>query len=284
MTLITVLIVLAVELYLNWGERYRNLSWFEQYYNQVTEFLQDKLSHDSWLHVFTVVLLPVVILSILLNLFSGGTYYFVLFLASCFVLFISLGPKSLASSFDPYFAAMERNDQEAAFLIIEQESLLNDLPESEELVRNATRTILVESQTRYFGVIFWFIFAGPFGALFYRIAHTYFDISIKNEEDSAAHIAKLIHWLDWAPTRLTSIIFLFTGDFVKGFYRVRDYFVDFSADNRQLISETGVAALGLEMGRCDGDVQENKDAYAMVERTLLIYLVAVAALSPLAFW
>ncbi|MGX5173634.1 regulatory signaling modulator protein AmpE [Aliikangiella sp. IMCC44653] len=285
MTLISVLIVLAAEFYFNWGAEYRNSAWFKFYYAKINQFSEQLESISPWLLVAVITLLPALALFLIINLFSGALYYLVLFISSCVVLFLCLGPKRLKDSFKPYFEALERGDKEGAYFTLEEESLIRDLPQDEEIVRNATRTILVESQSRYFGAIFWFIFLGPYGALIYRTAQTYLNTCHKNAEDELADkTTTLIHWLDWIPSRLTSIIFLFTGDFVNGFYRVRDYFVDLTADNRQLISETGIAALGLDMGVCDGKVEENKNAFAMVDRTLMIYVVAVAALSPLAFW
>jgi len=285
MTLISVLIVVALEYYFRWGAEHRSFSWF----NSLQEKLDDQFAEHSfwsgWGAIALILLLPILALWLFLSLFSGPLYLLILFITACFILFMAIGPKPLSTSLKIYFDAMERGDEEAAYLALQQEAVLEDVPESEDLVRNATRLILVESQIRYFGVIFWFIFLGPFGALFYRLAHLYHCSCKQNANDEHFQLTgTLLHWLDWAPARLTSFLFLLTGDFVNGFYRVKDYLVDLDANNNQLISETGIAALGIDIGMADTEVQENKDALAMVERTVIIYLVAVAVLSPLAFW
>ncbi len=285
MTLISVLIVIALEYYFRWGAEHRSFSWF----NSLQEKLEDQFAEHSfwsgWGGVSLILLLPILALWLFLSIFSGPLYLLILFITACIVLFMTIGPKPLNTSLKTYFDAMERGDEEAAYLALQQEAALEDVPESEDLVRNATRLILVESQLRYFGVIFWFIFLGPFGALFYRLAHLYHCSCKQNANDEHFQLTGiLLHWLDWAPARLTSLLFLLTGDFVNGFYRVKDYLVDLDANNNQLISETGIAALGIDIGMADSDLQENKDALAMVERTVIIYLVAVAVLSPLAFW
>ena len=285
MTLISVLLVLTAEFYFRWGAEFRKFSWFDFIQLKLSDLLGDKPFFEGWGGLACILLTPVIILSLIIGVLPGPFYYLFLFVISCAVLFFSLGPKSLAGSYEAYFDAMERGDAEAGFLSLQEEKVLNDLPETDELVRNVTRSILVESQVRYFGVIFWFIFLGPYGALFYRLSHYYRSTCIKEENDE--HILlleKLIHIIDWAPARLTSILFLLTGDFVNGFYRVKDFFVDFSADNRQLISETGIAALGLDMQSSEDDYKENRNAFAMIDRTIIIYLVVVAALTPLAFW
>ncbi|MET1255370.1 regulatory signaling modulator protein AmpE [Aliikangiella maris] len=285
MTLISVLLVFALEFYFKWGSKYRKFNWFEQYQSKIVQALGEQSFFYGWTKVWIVLLLPVLLLYLFINLFDGGLYALIMFIMSCGVLFLSLGPKPLNETFNAYFLALDRGDSEAAFLCLKQESLLDGLPQSEELVRDATRAILTESQSRYFGVLFWFIFLGPFGALIYRLAHEYRKLCLLAEDETQTDlIAKVLHWFDWAPARLTSILFLLGGDFVNGFNRVRDYFTDTTASSRLIICETGMAALNADMRASNGDVQENKDALAMVDRTVIIYLVVTAALTPLAFW
>lgn len=286
MVLITVLIVLAAEFYFRWGAEYRSLAWFDTIQLKISDTLGDKPFFEGWGGVACVLLTPVLILALFVSAFHGSLYYLVLFLTSVVVLFLSLGPKPLLETYQNYFDAMDRGDSEAAYLTLEQEGLLTNLPDSDSLVRNVTRSILVESQTRYFGVIFWFVFLGPFGAIFYRTAHYYYELCLKNEnEEHAELLIQLIHWLDWAPARFTSILFLLTGDFANAFYRVKEFFVDFAADNRHLISETGLAALGLDLHSSNEAVKENQDAFALVDRTIIMYMVAaaIAILTPLSF-
>lgn len=285
MTLIAILLVFALEYYFQWGAEYRQFDWFYR----LQETLEDKWGElgffQGWGGVVLILGLPPIILWLLLSLLSGFFYYTVLLLVSCCILFLTLGPKPLKHSFSTYLAAMERGDEEAGYLSLQQECPGEDIPQSDDLVRNATRLILVESQTRYFSVLCWFIFLGPFGALFYRLAHLYYCYCKRQEYDEHLTILTvLLHWLDWLPARITSLLFLLTGDFVNGFYRVRDYLTDLNASNRQIISETGVSALGIKLGMSESCLQENKDALAMVERTWIVYLVAVVALSPLTFW
>jgi len=285
MTLIAILLVFALEFYFRWGSEYRTLTWFDTLQIKLEELLGGQRLFESWGGVALILLLPPVILWGFLSLFSGFFYAIALLIVSCFVLFMALGPKPLRDSFEPYFEAIKRGDEEAAYLTMQQEFHSEDVPESDDLMRNATRVILVESQSRYFGVIFWFIFFGPFGALFYRLAHQYYNIAKRDKNDEHVQcLTKLLHWIDWVPARLTSLLFLVTGDFVNGFYRVKDYLVDLLASNRQIISETGVSALGIELGMTDSSLQENYAAMAMIDRTLIVYLLVVVALSPLNFW
>lgn len=285
MALITVLLVFAAEFYFRWGAELRSLAWFDVLQLKIADAFSDKAFFEGWGGIACILLAPVLILALFISAFHGALYFLMLFIVSCLVLFFSIGPVALTKSYQDYFDAMERGDAEAGYLSLEQQKVLSDLPDSDGLVRNVTRSILVESQVRYFGVIFWFVFLGPIGALFYRVTHYYHELCIKNEnEEHTERLQQLIHWMDWAPARLTSILFLLTGDFANGFYRVKEFFVDFTADNRHLISETGLAALGIDLQSSNDNVKENQDAFAMVDRTIIMYLVVVAALTPLSFW
>jgi len=288
MTLITLLIVLGLEFHFKIGSEYRDFSWFTKLRHYLSGLFAEQNFFESWGGVAIILLLPVVGVYALVSLFGGGLYWLVLFVVSVIVLFLTIGPTRLEDSFEAYFHSVEKDDYEAAGHHLNE---INDSlkrieklegNEQDEIVRAATRSILIESHSRYFGVISWFIFFGPFGALFYRLAHLYRNAC--SEEGFNEHLPlleRLIHWIDWIPARITGFLFMLTGDFVKGLYRIQDYLTDAEADNNQLISETGIAALALDMGRSDGEIQENQLAMAMANRTVIFYLVLGAVLSTL---
>ncbi len=277
MTLICLLAALAVELHFKLGSEFRKFDWFSRLRDYLADFFAEKAFFDGWLGLAVILLIPVLGLNILLSVFDSAWLWPILFLLCASVLFYSLGPTPLEKSFSSYLDAMQRGDTEAAYLHLKEQKLLaenDESPEQDELIRTTTRLILTESSKRYFGVITWFILLGPVAALFYRLAYVYKDLCSDEEfDDHRPLIEQLIHWLDWIPARVTSFMFLLTGDFVNGLYRVQDYLTDLDADNNQLISETGIAALGLEIGVSDTTPKENLDALAMVKRAIIFYLV-----------
>ncbi|MCF6193739.1 MAG: regulatory signaling modulator protein AmpE [Kangiellaceae bacterium] len=286
--MITLLIVLGLEFYFKIGSEYRNFSWFTKLRHYLASLFSERSFFESWGGIAVILLVPVIALYAMVSIFGGGIYWFVLFIVSVVVLFLSIGPNRLEDSFEAYFHSIAKADYEGASHHLNE---INDSlrrvekiegNEPDEIVRAATRSILIESHTRYFGVISWFIFFGPCGALFYRLAHLY--RSACSDEGFNEHsplLETLIHWIDWIPARITGFLFMLTGDFVKGVYRIQDYLTDAEADNSQLISETGIAALGLDMGRSDSETEENQLALAMANRTIIFYLVLGAVLSTL---
>ncbi len=286
MYFVCLLLVLALEFHFKVGNEYKRFEWFDKIANYLTDRFSEKTFFEGWQGIALIILSPILVVYVILNLFDGYSYWIISFCVSFALLFICLGPKSLEKSFEDYFASMKRDDQEAAYLHIQglcEVSENSDIPEQDELVRNVTRKILTEGQKRYFGVITWFIFLGPLGALFYRLSVIYKDKCAANEFDE--HLPKLVqlnHWIGWVPARITALLFLLTGDFMNGFYRIKDYLYDAEANNDQLISETGIASIGLEMGVSVGNVDENIRSLDLVHRTVIFYLVLAAILATVA--
>ena len=322
MILLSLVIVLSLEFHFKIGNDFRgarDFGWFKSFQNKLTDTFSGQDFFEGWIGILLILLLPPLLLAGFISLFDGVFYWLVYLLISVFILFLTFGPESLEKSLEPYFNAVENDDVQGAFLHSQEiasfdtessnsdlnedsddnavddnasdkkgsdekvvESVDINLPETDELVRNTTRTILIESQVRYFGVIVWFIFFGPYGALFYRLAHIYSGQCKKNEFDEHEPlIAKVIHWINWVPARITALLFLLTGDFVNGFYRVKDYMTDALSDNWQLIAETGIAAQSLDRGISERNVDENAETVELVNRTAIIYLVFAALMATL---
>ena len=307
MILLSLIIVIALEFHFKIGNDFRgarDFSWFKSLQNKLFDIFSNQGFFEGWGGVTLILLLSPIILMGFVNLFDGVLYWLVYLLISICILFLSLGPDSLEKSLKPYFDSVENDDVESAFKDSQALSSLKSIklnkknendeegnaeaeesvnvPEADELVRNTTRQILIESQIRYFGVIVWFIFFGPYGALFYRLSHLYFNHCQESEFDEHTPLMdSVIHWINWIPARITSLLFLLTGDFVNGFYRVKDYLTDALADNWQLIAETGIAAQSLDRGISERNVDENAETMELVYRTAIIYLVFAALVATL---
>ncbi|MBV1907819.1 MAG: regulatory signaling modulator protein AmpE [Kangiellaceae bacterium] len=276
MILICLLVATALEFHFKIGSEYRKFAWFIKLRDLYTGLFADQGFFDSQWGIAILLLTPIVILWGASSLFDGVVFWLIWLVISALILFYSLGPIPLEKSFRGYFDSMERADFEAAYLHLQDDSSDDtaQIPESDELVRAATRKILIESQKRYFGVIGWFILLGPLAALLYRLAHIYQEHCVaEGFNEHAPLMQQFIHWIDWIPARMTTLMFLLTGDFVNGFYRIQDYLLDADADNNQLISETGIAALGLEISGSDSTLEENHQTISMIRRAVIFYLV-----------
>jgi len=279
MALIALLIVLGLVFYLDWGSNYRQPSWAVQWLSWLQEKIEPATGWQREIIALIALLLPCVGVVWLTHANSGFLSWILSLLFSCAVLFWCLGPHTLEKDLQRYFEDMRDEDIEGALLSLDEIKHNFDCNEKDELVRQVSRLILMESQRRYFGVIFWFILLGPAAALAYRLVELY-----AKEYKDEPKLTLLWHWLDWLPARATSLLFLLTGDFVAGFYRLKDYLYDADAPSAHMLADTGVAALGLDMGVAETTTVENRQALALVQRTLILYLVLAALLAPFSLW
>jgi AmpE protein len=213
------------------------------------------------------------------------------------VLFYCWGPRDLDLDVEAIVAATDPTSRRAAAARLAQVGVPPSL-DAPALVEAVFRN----AQRRWFGVLFWFLLLGPFGAVLYRLA------ALACEEDAAdlpaatrAGARSLLAALDWPVAQLMTLALALVGDFdtvvgawkdnggaslqfdapflpIAGRASVRielaDEAMDF-ADDGIVVPNTLVAALG--------DLPELRDAMSLVWRMLLLWL-AVLALFVIAGW
>ena len=163
--------------------------------------------------------------------------------------------------------------------------------------------VITSAQRRWFGVLFWFLLLGPFGALLYRL------VTLAAEGDDArllpADTAAGARWLhgllDWPVAQLMALSMALVGDFdtVVGAWKdnggasfrldagflaaaARASVKSELADEALDYVEDGVASQSA-LVRELGELPELRDAMSLAWRTLLLWL-AVLALFVLAGW
>lgn len=159
------------------------------------------------------------------------------------------------------------------------------------------------AKRRWFGVLFWFLLLGPFGALLYRLA------ALAAEGEAGTHLSaaalngarRLLAWLDWPVAQLMTLSMALVGNFdaVLGAWKDNggaafDADADFLAaagrasvrsdiaDDAQDDVESGVSDATTLVAHL-GELPELRDAMALVWRILLVWL-AVIALFVVAGW
>ncbi len=136
-------------------------------------------------------------------------------LLSGFTLILCLGPRDLAEDVRRWLDARASEDHETAIrigrLLQQGPGRLSEIkgPSS----RNLLGALFIQSHERLFGVLLWFLFLGPIGAVFYRIVSRLPRLLNEWEEDSRAAIAaENLHALAaWLPARLTAALFGLAG-------------------------------------------------------------------------
>jgi membrane protein required for beta-lactamase induction len=149
-----------------------------------------------------------------------------------------------------------------------------------------TGAVLVEAGDRLFAVLFWFALLGPAGAVMYRSVSVLY--RRRREHDVFADsIAWLYGILLWAPARALALGLALAGHFdaaLRGWreaHRVQPQGVD-GSERVLVLSGSGALAQG-EVADETPDTESVRGAMRLVERTLMLWLVALSLL-VLAGW
>jgi len=151
---------------------------------------------------------------------------------------------------------------------------------------------------RWFGVLFWFLLLGPFGALMYRLAALSAESAGARDlpSENAAGARTFLAVLDWPVAQLMTLALALVGNFdtVLGAWRDTGG-ASFSLDNR-FLAAAGRASVRVELAEeaadeaeeqanahatgvvpADiGELPELRDAMSLVWRSLLVWLAVVA--------
>jgi membrane protein required for beta-lactamase induction len=136
------------------------------------------------------------------------------------VLFVCLGPRDIASDIHRLVAARANGELNVVDRITRS---LHHGPEPEADHRSLLGALFIQSHERVFGVLLWFIAAGPGGAVAYHIASRL--PSLQDPDSPALNTAEVAHAaMAWLPARLTAVLFALGGnmdDAVKAWQRLR---------------------------------------------------------------
>lgn len=282
MTLIIILIALAVEQFAGMTAEFRQYHWFENY----SQWLENKIGdHKIWNSPFGIVITlagPLLLVWLLASLLESIFLLFS-FLFALFVLLYSFGPNFLNPELDDYIKALEENDSEKINAL--EATLFQPGSDGEE-EQLFIETVLVNTNERLFGVLFWFLVLGPLGALMYRLA-----IQLRMQQtdihgsysDSARDLCNI---LNWPAARLFVLGNALSGHLVDTIEAWREAESESFQVNEEIIKLSGLGALHYRPGISSiDDSIENERLYWMqslqglLNRTLIIWLTVVALVS-----
>jgi membrane protein required for beta-lactamase induction len=213
------------------------------------------------------------------------------------VLFFSLGPRDLEDEVDEYCLMLERGELDKAERVLGE--LLEGPPPAGriERMRAIEDAVFVQANNRLFGVILWFMLLGPAGAWAWRIIDLLRRRVLREANGVgalAAVAARLVHTVRsvhgaaaWLPARLLATGYALAGSFEEATADWRGYYEDcadrFFDVNNEVLACVGRGALGragttvaTEAGL---EIDSARAAVALVQRTLWLWLTAIAALT-----
>ena len=279
MTLISMLIALIIERLAVRSEAWQFLFYAKKYLSVSQSSGLSKLVSESK-GQYLWVLLPGVFYALLLWLIGSSLVTLVL---NTLVLLVCIGCWHYRQLYKHYLNASERADNEAAFLTMQQLSADVGLTDSE--LSYGQR--LVWLNFRYYAaVVFWFLVLGAFGVITYiLIRHLQEAIA---EKDSASYaaclgndsraVAVLSHWANWFPARLFGLGFALVGHFSRASTALLGYFLDFTADNEQVVVEVACASETVPTESLN-TLEDSSTMVQLAKRNMLFFLAFTAILT-----
>lgn len=233
MTFIIVLSCLLLNFYWRKDRMLPVDGWFDSW----QEFLLSRQHHlpafvSSWPGTLPLlaVLLPLVPVAFVLWLASGQLIGLLSFGLHLVLVMYCLPRVNLDALIEDYLERWNRGNFEAAYLHSENlapgifDESFNDYA---RMHGQFTRFVLICSFRRVLAVLFWYIVAGPLGAMLYVLVQHVVRSGVLLEPPRALWLAhKLLAALEWLPVRMVALAFALAGDFVKGFNALRARLVE----------------------------------------------------------
>ena len=242
MKLLVIVLCILSERYLVHAASYYRFHWFAAYSNSVTQKLpHNGLFANSFVALAALILPILIIVGIVLALFDNVLFGFISLLLNLLIFYYCLGPVN------PFYPI--------------------SLPEEDTESEAVAGRYFAKVNNQLFAVIFWFIVAGPLGALLYRL------LSLCKSHEVAKPAAELLSgYLDWVCARITLMLYLLVGNFQKGFHYYMQMFLSSPRNNDEILETGGLLAARTS----DVDVVTLPYAQNFVEHALIVYLVFIA--------
>ncbi|HEX5793493.1 MAG TPA: regulatory signaling modulator protein AmpE [Rheinheimera sp.] len=279
MTLISMLLALIIERLAVRSDAWQASRYCRAYVRFTANSGLAKLALSS-LGQYVWLALPGAVVALLLYLADSHLLSLVV---NTLVLLVGIGCWHYRQLYKQYLNAMERGDEEAAFISMQQ--IRTDMGSNKE--QHSYGQLLVWLNFRYYAaVVFWFLLLGAFGVITYVLMRHLQEAVA--EEDAANYTACLgndnkalpciAHWANWFPARLFGLGFALVGHFSRASTALLGYFLDFTADNEQVVVDVATAAEPLPAESLN-TLEDTSYMVQLAKRNMLFFLAFTAILT-----
>jgi AmpE protein len=239
---------------------------------------------------------PGLLVAVLLGVFDQGVSSLLWVALAGLVLFFALGPRDLQQEVDEWLGAAQLGDAPAA-VRLRAEILEYDAAQRRgPALDSVAEAVFVQANNRLFGVVFWFVLLGPFGALLFRLGDLLRREALLRaaRAEAPAEAAALaadcqrVHGvLAWAPSRLLALTYGVAGSFEESFAGWRAYLRDesdhFFDENDRLLVLAGRDALGARWTDAPDEAERTRRAMRLVRVAFYAWLAVLGALTLVAW-
>jgi membrane protein required for beta-lactamase induction len=212
------------------------------------------------------------------------------------VLFFALGPRDLQQEVYEWLSAVQLGDAAAAQRLRAEILEYDAAQRRGPALASVAEAVFVQANNRLFGVVFWFVLLGPFGALLFRLGDLLRREALLRAARAdappgagalAADCQRVHGVLAWAPSRLLALTYGVAGSFEESFAGWRAYLRDesdhfFDANDRLLVL-AGRGALGARWSDAPDEAERTRRAMRLVRIAFYAWLAAVGALTLVAW-
>ena len=294
MSLFALLLALVCERGLTQLFRLREPRWLDRYCDWVGRRLAGLGGATLTIVVALFVLLPVVPVAVAYDLIGSHLLGLLQLAFAVLVLLVSYGPRDLQDEVDDYLDALSRGDR------TEAERLAKELLESDAAGRGTglreavEQAIFVQANNRIFGVVFWFMVAGPAGAWLFRVSDLMRRRAVFEAVRQGTPVAErrfgaaleFVHGLlAWIPARLAAVGYALAGSFedAVGNWRAAVGEVEHGllGGSEELLARVGKGSLQPSLADVAPDALDSAaagGAWRIVSRAIWIWLAVIALL------
>jgi len=261
--------------------------WASEY----LDFLEKQLPvirHNSTIYLAIGIVLPAVLLSMLLFVLNDVLFGSLVLFVNFIMLFMCLGCGYLKATIDSYLKHWLEGRYQAALESLHRADIyINNADElsQAEIHHAVCSAYLYQTFQRYFMVIFWFMLAGPVGALVARLAHVSSVVPSLYRPQRVRFLSQLLEWL---PARVLSLTFVLTFKIEGSVKLAVRTLCDPRVRALDVLESGAASALGNENYKYYPQSQNSTDVPADIEvqliglrdllnRALLVWFVLIGA-------
>lgn len=268
MTLISLLLVLAIERITTKTRYWQSEYYFEHYLGLLKDkkWLSEKST--SW-HLFALIIIPPLLLAVAMQSIGSG---FIGFVFNTLILMVCLGSPAVRAVYKCYLQAANRGDLEACDLYAQQLA-------GQQQGIDSFGTSLVWNNYRYYAaVVMWFVIFGSVGLLFYVMARGFDQHLQERQHPLACQATNIMAILDWLPVRLTAAGFMLVGHYSRALPVWLSYLPDTAVSAKTLLNDVSRAAEEVEPDT-DDCTEEACTLVRLAKRNMMFLVVVVAMLT-----
>ncbi|GAB4392752.1 MAG: regulatory signaling modulator protein AmpE [Gammaproteobacteria bacterium] len=279
MKLIVILAAFALERYFNVGAKLARFAWFERYVALLRQWCKAQAAWSGPAGIALVVAPLAIIVGLIYWLVGDGAYGLVGLVISLVILIYCIGPQDWYQRAEHYLKAVSTEGEETVTVEQAVTDLMADETVESEIppLRQATKSLFIQSLRNLFGVLIWFVILGPIGAVIYRTSLLWQQLTAKTDSEYATYAECALTWiqiLDWLPVRVVTLAYCLAGNFGASFAFWIKHVAQGWSKNFEILTESGLIALGVH--EAQPTIDENRDAIGLTHRALIIVMVLIA--------